>query len=59
MESNIKVKYYPKCFNINCTWNMGNKYKIGYEYLNNSCYHNSDTTSFINCKEKKEKKEKI
>ena len=55
MESNIKVKYYPKCFNINCTWNMGNKYKIGYEYLNNSCYHNSDTTSFINCKEKKEK----
>ena len=40
-----KIIYYPKCFNTKCSWNMGNKYKIGYEYLNYSCYHNSDTKS--------------
>jgi len=43
--------YFPSCANSDCTWNMGSNYKEGYDYLNNSCYHNSDTTHFKSCKD--------
>ena len=33
---------YPPCDKIECKWNMGNKNKAGYEYLNNTCYLRSD-----------------
>ncbi len=40
---------YPKCNSNKCKWNMGNKHRKGYDYLDNTCY-------LDNC-DKKSKKE--
>jgi len=38
----MKKERFSECHNKQCMWNMGDKKKGGYEYLNNTCYKNTD-----------------
>ena len=41
---------HPKCFTISCHWNMGCNRNSEYDYLNNTCYYNSDTKYYYQVK---------